>query len=222
LTTALAGLQRCPLCQKYVDKNHTEAARHKEKENEHVLLDMWLGQTPSLRILTPAFEKGASLPATPQFSSRFATAFKGKLLEHWGCSPRNLINAARAKWQQCPGLAVKKNLYPWRKEAQMELAFINYSGSGKYSDTGNAVVPYRTLETGQHQFSEDLPTHDTWWPVVQVWIPGVWHNGEELQSLEHWVQVGTGGWICIVVCVYQWMWGQPVGWPARVINFSRM
>ena len=104
----------------------------------------------------------------------------------------------------------------------MELAFINYSGSGKYSDTGKAVVPYRTLETGRYQFSEELPSHDTWWPVVQVWIPGVWHNGEDLQSLEHWVQVGAGGWICIVVCVYQWMWDQPVGWPARVINFSRL
>jgi hypothetical protein len=75
----------------------------------------------------------------------------------------------------------------------MELAFINYSGSGKYSDTGNAVVPYRTLEAGGYHFSEQLPSHDTWWPVVQIWIPGVWHNGGDLQSLEHWVQVGPGG-----------------------------
>ena len=103
----------------------------------------------------------------------------------------------------------------------MELAVINYSGSGKHSGAGHALVPYRTLETGQ-QFQELLPSHDTWWPVIQIWIPGIWVNGEELQSLVHWQEVGRGGWICIVVCVYQWMWDLPAGWPARVLRFSRL
>ena len=71
-------------------------------------------------------------------------------------------------------------------EAQTELAFIIYNGSGKYSETANAVVPLRTLD-GNHRLEEPLTDRDTWWPVIQIWILGLWYGHTELGSLVHWL-----------------------------------
>ena len=101
----------------------------------------------------------------------------------------------------------------------MELAFINYSGPWKYPETGNAVAPLRKLESGYQLNEPRVPDHNTWRSVVQIWLLGIWANGEELQSLVRWQHVGRGDRICVVVCVCQWMWDLRTGWPARRWGF---
>ena len=72
------------------------------------------------------------------------------------------------------------------------------------------------------QFDEMLPDRDTWWPVIQIWTPGLCAGDSKLKSLARRQQVGAGGWICYVACVYQWMWDLPTAWQARVLRFSRL
>ena len=64
----------------------------------------------------------------------------------------------------------------------MELAVINYNGSGKYEEAASAVVPLRTLD-GIFRFDEPFPDRGAWWPVVQIWIPGLWWGHAELETL---------------------------------------
>ena len=89
------------------------------------------------------------------------------------------------------GVSIKKKNYAWTPAAQMELAFINYNGSGKRSGMGTVLAPRRTLD-GNHWFEEELPNRDTWWPVAPMWLFGLWHNGEELESFTFWQEVGAG------------------------------
>ena len=138
------------MCQKYVATGHLTGPRHRKKEGDHFLLDAWMGTAPRARSMTPSSEKGVRLLSTPQYSSLLGPVFKKTLLDHWGWSATNLVNAARAMRQRS-GVSVKKKNVAWTSAAHMELAFINYNGSGMYSEAANAVVPYRTID-GNHRF----------------------------------------------------------------------
>ena len=212
----LASVQTCPLCLKTNGDGHTQGKKHLEREEEHVTLDLWLGQTKlGLRILQPVSDRGVLFPAVDQAGPRFPGMAKQLMLDHWGWNLPNLVNAARSVWQRT-GVKWGKRTYPWPPSVQIELAIVNYSGSGKYHDT-NRVVPWRALD-GNHSFQGALPTHNSWWPVTMVWIPGAFDG----PSLTHWVQDGTGGWKCYIVCVYQWQWPEPAAWGANVQPFTRL
>ena len=155
------------------------------------------------------------LPAMDQADPRSLGVVKQLMLDHWGWNLPNLVNAARSVWQRT-GVKWGKRTLPWSPSAQIELAIVNYSGSGKYHDA-NSVVPWRALD-GNHSFQGALPTHNSWWPVSMVWIPGTFDG----PSLTHWAQGGTGGWQCYIVCVYQWQWPDPTAWAANVAPFRRL
>ena len=52
-----------------------------------------------------------------------------------------------------------------------------------------------------------------WWPVVHIWIPGMFdYTADPL-----WVQT-TCGVMQVVICIFQLMWDRPVGWWVNVIR----
>ena len=69
------------------------------------------------------------LPAMSQAGPRFLGVVKQLMLDHWGWNLPNLVNAAHSVWQRT---SVKwgKRTHPWSPDAQVELAIVNYSGSG--------------------------------------------------------------------------------------------
>ena len=238
LRKRLFGLQLCPLCMKVADYSHYSSAAHLERETEHVLLDTWLGLTASPRTLTPTFYKGALLNEKKILTKEIFDA-------KWGSNVSHLLDVATRRWQESGGVKYKKQLIRWSPSAQMMLGCINYEGTGKY-DSRNVVVPYDMLPSsgggggsgsgssrdvalpgagsstdlvlpdGWH--IHEFPENGSWWPVTAIWVPGEVDG----PSIEHWRRTSCGGWVCIIVCVYQWQWAQPTAWQATVARYSRL
>ena len=128
----------------------------------------------------------------------------------------DLTAYAKSKWQ-ASGLTYHQKAILYTDNIQMQLALINYTGSGKYTPCGNGVSPWWTLEYPKW-FDEHFPASGTWWPVVLVWHPEFFATPD----LEAWAREGVGGWDCHVMCVYQWLSAKPAAWSARVLRYSHL
>ena len=129
-----------------------------------------------------------------------------------------LVKYAAAKFSSLTklggGITFKKKVVPYDPSSiTLGLAACTFDGA-KYTDADKCIrwsdVPedqsaVDALVLGTQNPTEGLPAlihmATGWWPVVTV------EGG--------WVTYDGGDWV-VVVCVYQWMWDQPVGWQIRV------
>ena len=164
-----------------------------------------LGPTSAPRMLTPQENKAVLTGGGRPLS-------RSLIREIWGSRPETLVEFARMKWQ---GVNVRVNGKVWPYDALMnlELAFTTYKRGGRYS-AGDHCVPWSAIPNGASAESpgpiaevEDpsiLEQPTGWWPVVCA------SQGPlaPTSSMHTTVIVET----VVTVCVYQWMWDQPVGW----------
>jgi hypothetical protein len=131
----------------------------------------------------------------------------------WGADLENLTRYAQLKLKKCGGWTVHKKFQPYTPEVKFELGMVTYKRSGKYG-AEDRVVPWYALPEDDEDEARDeylavpseLRRPQGWWPVVRVFFP----SDCSMRTVH-----ASGGYV-IVICIYQLMWDQPVGWSVQV------
>ena len=225
----LAFFGICSLCAKQRCGWHEQSGGHKTKLREHAMLDYMLGPTSAPRMLTPQDNKAVVTGVGRPLS-------RSLIREIWGSTPENLVEFAKMKWKDV-GVRVNGKTWPYVEQMNLELAFTTFKRGGKYSE-GDHCVPWSAIPNGA---STEYPGPSAevenpgileqmtgWWPVVcasdgPLTPSSTSPSGGPLapsdgpSSTRPLASSSTRATTTIVqtvvtVCVYQWMWDQPVGW----------
>ena len=210
--------QPCRLCGKAGTYTHLQCNRHMRMVAEHAQLDVAAGPTRALRVLTPTAHKG--LPCGPNGAGLTQERF----LAHWGSTlPESFPRFALDRFKAVGVVSLNGRPTPYNPSFRATLILVSYGGQGKCGDVCTAIPWAMVPREGQRPewtltFPEQASGPSFWWPTVHLWVPGDYDSENEYV----WLRTRTGCWVLVVVCIYQWMWPAPAGWPVRAVQWSRL
>ena len=192
----------CRICMKTADWSHMHSKKHGERVEELTLGGMLAGSARSARRFTSSTGQPGVLT-------------QGSAMDFWGELLPNMPTTAEGIYRSCGHIMLdSRHKIPAAAIRRVRLAFVSYSGTGKYRanrlrfydeiPADWASVQAEMEETGSGALAKELSppsVREGWWPVIVVDL-------DRRTAAEHRV----GGTTVILTCFYQLLERPVVGW----------